>query len=445
MIMTKALTAAAVAKFRAGKNRREIVDGTSGLRLVIQPSGAKSWAMRFRRPSGKTAKLTLGTVDDNGGGEAPGEPVIGGHLSLAAARRLAAEARRQLALGRDPAAAHLAEKERTRAAAIERGANTFSAAAHDFIEQHSRKKVRRWQEQARLLGLQPADLTLIPKGLAERWRDRPISEIDGHDIHALVDEVRRLGAPGLERRSESETESRGRAMYSVLSILFHWLLQRRRISQNPCVGVHRPAAPAARDRVLSDPEITKFWAAAGTIGEPFGALFKLLLISGCRLNEIAQMTFAELDGDLAMLRLPKERTKNHRPFDLPLPPMARELLANVKKIEGCRFVFTTNGRTPVSGWSKLKKRLDAVMGIPPWRLHDLRRSCATGMAGLGIAPHIVEAALNHVSGARAGVAGVYNRAGYLPEKKAALERWAAHIAGLVEGGPSSVVPLRVQR
>jgi integrase len=442
--MTKALTAAAVAKYRAGKHRREITDGTSGLRLVVQPSGAKSWAMRFRRPSGKTAKLTLGTVDDNGGEDA-GEPVLGGHLSLAAARRLAAEARRQLALGRDPAAAHLAEKERIRAAAIESGANTFATAARDFIEQHASKKVRRWKEQARLLGLEPADLTLIPKGLAERWRDRPITEIDGHDVHALVDEVRRMGAPGLKRRSEGETESRARAMFAVLSVLFRWLLRRRRISQNPCISVHRPAAPAARDRVLSDPEIVKFWAATSTIGELFGQVLKLLLLTGCRRDEIAHMTFAELDDDLTMLRLPKERTKNRRPFDLPLPPMARELLANVKRIEGCRFVFSTNGRTPVSGWSKIKKRLNGAMGIPAWRIHDLRRTCATGMAGLTIPPHIVEAALNHISGAKAGVAGTYNRAAYQPEKKAAFERWAAHIAGLVEGGPSSVVPLRVQR
>ncbi len=214
--MAKALTAAAVARFRAGKDRREISDGTSGLRLVIFPSGAKSWAIRFRRPNGKSAKLTLGSCDDNGS-EGTQEPVIGGHLSLAAARRLAAETRRQLALGRDPAAAYLAEKQRLRTAAIETSANTFSAAAVSFIEQYARKKVRRWKEQARLLGLQPADLTLIPKGLAERWRDRPIAEIDGHDIHTIVDETRRMGAPGLERRGKGETESRARAMRSSSS------------------------------------------------------------------------------------------------------------------------------------------------------------------------------------------------------------------------------------
>ena len=106
-------------------------------------------------------------------------------------------------------------------------------------------------------------------------------------------------------------------------------------------------------------------------------------------------------------------------------------------------MFTTNGRTPVSGWSKIKKKLDATMGSArPWRLHDLRRTCATGMASIGIAPHVIEACLNHVSGSRAGVAGVYNRYGHMPEKKAALERWAAHVEAIVSGSTACVVPIR---
>jgi hypothetical protein len=119
--------------------------------------------------------------------------------------------------------------------------------------------------------------------------------------------------------------------------------------------------------------------------------------------------------------------------------MARKILATVGG-DG-ELVFTTSGRSPVSGWSKIKMRLDGAMEIPPWRLHDLRRTAATGMAEIGIAPHIVEAALNHVSGARAGVAGTYNRAAYAPEKRAALERWVAHIEGLVAGKPANVVTL----
>jgi integrase len=128
---------------------------------------------------------------------------------------------------------------------------------------------------------------------------------------------------------------------------------------------------------------------------------------------------------------------------VPLAPLARDILKSVTADAG--LLFTTTGRSPVSGFSKIKSRLDNSMSIPPWRLHDLRRTAATGMAGIGVAPHIVEACLNHVSGAKAGVAGTYNRAAYEPEKRAALERWADHITGIVSGRAAKVVALRGRR
>jgi integrase len=152
------------------------------------------------------------------------------------------------------------------------------------------------------------------------------------------------------------------------------------------------------------------------------------------------MQRAELSDDGTIWNIPGSRTKNRKPHTVPLPPLARQILASVVGEGG--FVFTTTGDSPVSIGSKIKGRLDEAMAIPPWRLHDLRRTAATGMAEIGIPPHIVEAALNHVSGARAGVAGTYNRAAYAPEKKAALERWADHIAGLVSGRAAKVVPIR---
>jgi hypothetical protein len=159
----------------------------------------------------------------------------------------------------------------------------------------------------------------------------------------------------------------------------------------------------------------------------------LLLLTGCRLNEVAGMRRSELSDDLHTWTLSGDRTKNHRTHVVPLPQAARELLASVDT-DG-DIVFTTNGKTPVSGWSKTKKRLDHLMKIPAWRLHDLRRTAATGMAEIGIAPHIIEAALNHISGAKAGVAGIYNRATYSTEKKAALERWARTRRGIDCGPP----------
>jgi integrase len=165
----------------------------------------------------------------------------------------------------------------------------------------------------------------------------------------------------------------------------------------------------------------------------------MLLLTGCRLNEVAGMRWAELSNDGSVWMIRGDRTKNHRPHVVPLPPVARALLNHVPRIEGSPFVFTTTGHSPVSGWSKTKARLDAVMAPDrQWRLHDLRRTAATGMADIGIPPHIVEAALNHVSGAKTGVAGTYNRAAYTQEKRAALERWAAHVAGLIEGKQADV-------
>ncbi|MFD0460573.1 site-specific integrase [Microvirga aerilata] len=167
------------------------------------------------------------------------------------------------------------------------------------------------------------------------------------------------------------------------------------------------------------------------MGQPFGPLFRLLLLTGCRLSEIAEMTRSELSDDLSTLHLPGNRTKNGRPHVVYLSPLAREVLKSVKPIEGCPYVFSTNGRTPVSGFSKAKARLDSLMTVQDWRLHDLRRTAATGMAGLGVPPHIVEAALNHVSGAKAGVAGTYNVEAYTVERKEALERWSFHVHSIV--------------
>jgi integrase len=434
------LTAAAVQRLRPGKVRREIRDGgCPGLYLIIQSGGHRSWALRFRRPGGKPAKLTLGPADLTGQ-EAEGEPVLGAPLTLASARRLATEVHRQRALGKDV----VAVRHRERLERVVHGGKTFAAAAADYIEQYAMRRTRGWWDRARLLGLRPTaegnGLELIPKGLADRWRDRPIAEIDGDDIHLIVDEVRERGVPGLERRAEGPSESQARAMFAGLSKMFAWLIEKRRLGVNPCRGVARPAALKARDRVLTDAELVVFWGATDAERVEFGALLKLLLLTGCRLNEVAGMRRAELSDDGATWTIPGERTKNARAHVVPLSPLVRELIAAVGT-DG-DLVFTTNGTTPVSGWWKIKNRLDAAMQIPKWRLHDLRRTFVTGLAELGIRPDVIELAVNHVSGLRGGIAGVYNRSELLPERRAALERWATHVQGLVAARSVNVVSLR---
>jgi integrase len=425
------LTAASVARLRPGFSRLEVADARSpGLYLIIQTSGHKSWAMRFRRPSGRQAKLTLGPVDLSGR-EPEGEPKIGDPLTLASARLVAASVQRERNRRRDV----VAERRSARLEVAARSANTFDAAARDFVEQYAMRRIRRWRDQARLLGIDE-ELKIIPRGLADRWRDRPLAEITDDDVFAVVDEVRERGVPGLERRSDGPTEPLARLTLSCLSRTFNWLIERRRIGKNPCAGIARPRPPRPRDRVLSADEIKKFWRAADAERPEFGAVLKLLLLTGCRLNEVAGMRRSELDGET--WTIPGERTKNRRAHVVWLAPLARQLLGDGTG----SLAFTTDGRAPVASFGKIKRRLDKRMSISPWRLHDLRRTCATGMAELGVAPHVVEAVLNHVSGARAGVAGIYNKAAYSEERRAALARWAAHVEGLVSGRLARVLRIR---
>ena len=446
----KMLTAGGIAKMKAGDARREIHDaGAPGLHLVIQTSGAKSWALRFRRPSGARAKLTLGPVNLVA---QVGEPKIGAPLTLSAARALAAQINMDRANGVDVVAAQRVRRHLKRVAVREFGANTFGKAVRDFIKGHTVRKTgqrpRRWKETASLLGLRyPADggePTIIKGGLcAIGWADRPVAEISADDIYDAVEGARlgRKGAP---------SDSVGRRMADALGTMFGWLLNNRKIKVNPCVGVYRPPPPPSRHRVLSDDEVRELWHACEAIGAvpgqntqpPWGALIKLLLLTGCRRNEIARLEDSELNDD--MISLPGSRTKNGLPHDVPLSPLARGILAGVQRMPNCKYVFSTNGKTPVSGFSKIKKKIDKLIAehmadngallqpIDPWRFHDLRRVASTGMNDIGIMPHIVEACLNHVSGAKASVAGVYNKAKYNREKREALEKWADHVRGIVK-------------
>ena len=448
--VVKLLTDAAVRKYAPEKRERRIIrdGGSRSLFLVVAPSGAKAWMMRFRTPSGRIAKIVLGPL--HAGRETAGPPVIGMPLTLAGARQLAAEVHRRRSLGDDVVADHKARKHRQRTEIQERHAGTFSAAARMFIEEYAKPKTRRWFETARLLGLRPDDLQPITGGLAQRWADRPVRQIDSHDVWSLIDEAHRIGVPGITPRTPGPSEARPRAFFAALSTLFGWLLQHRKIEENPCAGLHRPIAPKSRDRVLSVDEMRLLWLACDTIGEPFGSIFRLLLLLGQRLREVAGMSNDELSDDGTTWNLPSTRTKNKKPHTVPLPPLAREIIARANPTG---LLFSTNGRTPPSGWSRATKRLRQEMlklareehgadaAIATFRLHDARRSVITGMAELGIRPDVIELVVNHVSGTRSGIAGVYNKSELLPERRAALERWAAHIEALVASRLENVVTL----
>lgn len=306
-----------------------------------------------------------------------------------------------------------------------------------------------------MLGFQPDNLSPIPDSLTIRWGDRPVGKIDGHDIWSVVDEARRLGIPGRPVRNPGLSEARGRALFSALSSLFSWLQRQRRVTANPCANAYQPPATKARDRVLSQDEIRWFWLACDGVGEPFKSIFRLLLLTGQRLNEVAGMSRTELRDD-GTWHLRGERTKNRRAHVVPLPPLVQSIIAAMP-VGDNQFIFTTSvGKPPVS-WSKTKAELDRLilalaqeeraqkgergpdMVIEPWRLHDLRRTAVTGMAELAVRPDVIELTVNHAGGSRGGIAGVYNRSELIEERRAALECWARHIERLITGAAADKV------
>ena len=425
--MPKELSAPAIAKLKPRATRyTERV--SKNLYAIVQPTGAKSWAVRF---NGK--KIVLGLVDL----EAANDPVRGGPLTMQGAKKLAAQVLWEHESGRDPVVEHRAARQRKRSEIKEAEANCFGVLVRQYADEHARPKNRGWRYALKQLGLaypkdggEPVETT---HGLAQRWRERDVRTIEGSEIFSVVDEARRRGTPGLARRKKGLSEGRGRDVHTALGSFFGWMHENRYITTNPCIGVKRPSSGQSRNRWLNNDEIIRLWRGCDAIHPTFAAVFRLLLLTGCRLREISEMRRTELQ-DNDELHLPGTRTKNKKPHVVPLSPLALSIINAMPRIENCPYIFTTNGRTSISGWSKIKRELDKAMGNPePWRLHDLRHSAATGMNNLGIRPDVIELTVNHISGVRGGIAGRYNHDAMMPERKTALLRWSQHVAGLVSG------------
>lgn len=406
------LTAARIESVKPVSVRREYPDGkVTGLYFVIQPSGAKSWALRYR-VAGKTVKLTLGAYPA---------------LDLAAARRKAEEARGAVAAGKDPAAEKRAVRETQKAAEGE-DAERVAAVAASFIERHAkRNQGAAWAHETE---------RLIVKEIIPALGSKRLSEIKKPDIHAMLDRIADR-APIMANRVKA-----------VCNRLGNWAVERGIVERNPFEGIKAPSAEQSRDRVLDDDEIKLTWRAFEAIGWPFGSLFQLLLVTGARLNEIAGARWSEIDLETKTWTIAASRSKNGVQHVIPLSDAAIEIIKSLPRIGERRdggFVFTTTGKTPVSGFSKAKEAVDQSMAedrseaVPRWTLHDLRRTAASGMAGIGVPPHIVEAVLNHKSGTIKGVAAVYNRYSYATEKRAGLDAWARRLETIVSHSAASNV------
>lgn len=404
--MAKALTVKSIEALKKPEKRLEIPDGgMPGLYLVVQTSGAKAWAIRYRH-EGRPRKKTIGSF-----------PAYG----LAAARAEASALLRIVTEGKDP----VEEERRAKQEDVHRGL-TVDEALNDFIKRHieARNRPSTIAEHTRL----------IERNIRPKWKSRLLSEIRKKDVVELLD--------GLVDRGAEISANR---LFALLRTFFNWAMERDLIEVSPIGNIKPPSLETSRDRVLTDQEVRLVWKASDSIGFPFGPFFKLLLLLGQRRDEVASARWSEfrLEGEEPIWTIPKERAKNNQSHVVPLAPKVVEILKAIPRIKGeSDFVFTTTGNTPVSGFSRAKTVLDekmmaiakkdaeeamldpsAVM-IDPWRIHDLRRTCASGMAALGHQVHVVEAILNHRSGAIKGVAAVYNRYDYAVEKRLALTQWA---------------------
>ena len=403
--MTKRLTTLSVENARAKGARREIADaGARGLYLVVQPapSQAKSWAVRYRI-GGQSRKLTLGDAKA---------------VTLAQARLRAAEALAEVAAGRDPGKAKLAQV----AVEREKTSKTVAWAAAEFIEKYAKKATREitWRQYERMLNrvVEPA------------WHGRSVHSIRRRDVIDLVEGIR------------DEHPTQANRVLAVTSKLFSWLESRDEITISPTRGVKRPAREKGRDRVLSDTELRQLLAACSDLDRTTAAFLQLLIYTGARRNEIGAAEWGQIDSDSRELTIPEDKSKNHRPHVIPLSPPAWEVIEALPRES--KYLFPARyGGGHLGGFAHMKRRVDALVQLDKaWVWHDVRRSTASGLQALGFSVALIETILNHASGVFRGVTGTYARHDYAEQKRQALQAWANHLASEES---AKVVPLRRPR
>ncbi|MBB4231521.1 tyrosine-type recombinase/integrase [Rhizobium mongolense] len=421
--MAKTLTAKSVDATRPDTLRREIPDGgMPGLYLIVQPKRERdgkelppvmSWAVRYRF-DGRPKKHTIGSYPA---------------YSLKTAREEASRLMRGVSEGKNPA-----EEKSFRKA---RKVDSVNDAIDYFLKRHVTVKNRSTTLKERT--------RLFDKDVRPKWGKRTMRSITRFDVVKLIDDTAER-APIVANR-----------LLALLRKFFSWAVDRDIIDTSPMEKkIDPPGEEKTRDRILSDDEIRIVWLAAGKMGYPFGPMIRLLLLTGQRRSEVAGFEWKELElgGNNQLWVIPPERSKNRKEHFVPLSSLA---LAEIEKLPKVKpkedqdpiFLFTTTGRTHVSGYGNAKKSLDKeILSIvkdeamkrgedpdrltpwEPWTFHDLRRTAASGMARLSVAIHVLEAVLNHTSGSIKGVAAVYNRYDYASEKRAALTAWADYVTSI---------------
>jgi integrase len=403
---------------RGRKDRLVFDDGQRGLAVRVTASGGRTYLCQYTLNRQKW-RVPLGSCSA---------------LSLSKARQAAAAVMGDVAKGRNPAA------ERKEAVAAEwakrvRGRLTLAVLIQDWARLHLVHRRPRYATEA---------VRALRHGFAKHL-DRPAEDLDRAIVVRALDSLSRR--PG-DRGGSRPTALRGTGIAGRTAAYgracFAWAMKRGTVRSNPFVDLPLSTVVNKRDRVLSDEEAAAVWRAAGKAPLPYGAIVHLLMLTGQRRDEVAGMTWAELSEDLATWTIPATRTKNGIPHLVPLSQPVSKILQVLRSdgpgdVQGAHqraklaLVFPGERGTPFSGWSKAKSALDAASGVSGWWLHDLRRTLATGLQRLGVRLEVTEAVLNHLSGSRAGVVGIYQRHDWAKEKRSALDAWSAHLLAMAEG------------
>jgi integrase len=409
-----------------------------GFGLKVTPAGSKIYLYQYRLARPGAADQTP-----------PRKYTIGKHGNLTPdqARTRAKQLAAMVDQGIDPRQTELdalATKDEAKRQNEERakqdGELAFEKVASRWLEHYEIGHRPRSYGQAKLV---------IDKHLTPTLRGKPLPAITRNNIQAILD-----GIPARQLASR-------RTVYAYASIFFGWALQRGYVAESPLLSMEKPKAPKSRDHVLTDHELASVWRATETLRAPLGAFYRVLMLTGQRREEAAGMTWADLDRASATWIIPAEKAKNGVAHIVPLASAVVEeldrlaLAVRVKAKEdspdGKRWpkvgpVMSIKGTVALSCFSQAKTALDIAVAkdagaIKPWRVHDLRRTLATGLQRLGVRFEVTEAVLNHVSGAKGGVAGVYQRHDWASEKRAALDAWATHVERLLMGTDGNNVVL----
>jgi integrase len=374
-----------------------------GFGLRARPTGRKSYVVEYRPGAGgRGVRKQRYTIGQHGSPWTPD-----------AARKKAIEVLGDVAKGGDPAQERL-EARRLDDQSLEKFFELY-------IQSYAKVHQKSWKETERA----------IRREVLPYLGKKRLAELSKRDVAKVIERIGKR-APVMAHRT-----------FSYVRRFLNWCVEQGHIETNPCLGLKPPPGGKARDRVLSDKELKDVWVALEDLTPLWRQAFKFMIITGQRKNEVLGLEWAELDFEDQLWRLPGRRTKNGHSHEVPLCEMAVAVLKEVPQFAGSRYVFTVSGTKPIAVQSRTKKQIDErvadlrkergiVDPMPGWTIHDLRRTVTTGMARLGVPPHVADALLNHRGGVVSGVAAVYNRYAYLEERQAAFKKWEQHLRNILK-------------